>query len=461
MGGSNDVDKTGPASAAAERAGQGGSRILALDAARAFALLLGVLYHAAESFCEDYAFAYVQDVSTGQLASWFMLVSHSFRLELFFLLAGFFAFVVVRRKGTWEFARTRLVRLGIPFVAGWFLIHPPLAAALGLGAGSMRGDLNVTADLQEGFWRAFTEPRTIYRRSHLWFLYYLLLITAMVLAARTMLRRHPGLADRVMSTGDAWFGRLLRASGSLPVLVVATMTILLTMRHWGVDTPNQSLRPYLPALALYGGFFAFGWMVGRQPAVLEPFTRVSPALVGAAAAGITGSLLLIRLKPVGDAEAHAWTRVAFTGCYAVMMWSLLRLTIGFFLRVFPSATHDSPCRHTHPWVHYLADSSYAIYLAHFPLVIALQALVAAIPVHWGIKLVFIFGITMAVLLPIYDVLVRPTLIGKILNGRRKPSVLVSAWTMRIEPEGERDSVGMASASGTDVDVETVPGLPPK
>jgi peptidoglycan/LPS O-acetylase OafA/YrhL len=202
-------------------------------------------------------------------------------------------------------------------------------------------------------------------------------------------------------------------------------------------------------------------MVGRQPAVLEPFTRVSPALVGAAAAGITGSLLLIRLKPVGDAEAHAWTRVAFTGCYAVMMWSLLRLTIGFFLRVFPSATHDSPCRHTHPWVHYLADSSYAIYLAHFPLVIALQALVAAIPVHWGIKLVFIFGITMAVLLPIYDVLVRPTLIGKILNGRRKPSVLVSAWTMRIEPEGERDSVGMASASGTDVDVETVPGLPPK
>ena len=61
-----------------------------LDATRAFALVLGVVFHASLSFLPFYIGWAVQDVSTNIVTGGFATISHSFRLEVFFLLAGFF-----------------------------------------------------------------------------------------------------------------------------------------------------------------------------------------------------------------------------------------------------------------------------------------------------------------------------------------------------------------------------------
>ncbi len=61
-----------------------------LDAVRAFALLLGVLFHAAESFGPDNHYWAIVDCSPSQVLEDIRLL-HSFRMETFFLIAGFFA----------------------------------------------------------------------------------------------------------------------------------------------------------------------------------------------------------------------------------------------------------------------------------------------------------------------------------------------------------------------------------
>ncbi|MEN9402089.1 MAG: hypothetical protein RL091_792, partial [Verrucomicrobiota bacterium] len=116
------------------------ARLDYLDATRAFALVLGVVFHASLSFVPFFMGWAVQDVSTSQLAANFLLVSHSSRMALFFLLAGFFSQGMLQRRGLGAFLGTRVVRIGVPFAAGWFLLRPLMISGWVIGAASLRGD---------------------------------------------------------------------------------------------------------------------------------------------------------------------------------------------------------------------------------------------------------------------------------------------------------------------------------
>ena len=87
------------------------SRLDYLDATRAFALVLGIVFHACLSFMPVFTGWAVQDISTSPLVAIFMTVSHSFRMETFFLLAGFFSHLTFHRKGAGEFVRSRVLRI--------------------------------------------------------------------------------------------------------------------------------------------------------------------------------------------------------------------------------------------------------------------------------------------------------------------------------------------------------------
>src|SRR5215472_8994714 len=91
------------------------SRLEYLDATRAFALVLGVVFHASLSFMPLFMGWAVQDVSTSPLVAKFMTVSHSFRMETFFLLAGLFSHLTYHRKGAGAFVRSRVLRIVVPY----------------------------------------------------------------------------------------------------------------------------------------------------------------------------------------------------------------------------------------------------------------------------------------------------------------------------------------------------------
>ena len=151
------------------------NRLNYLDAVRAFALLLGIVFHASLSFVPVFIGWAVMDISTSSSILGFILVSHSFRMELFFLIAGFFSHMTFHRKGASNFIGSRLIRIAIPFVAGWFILRPLIVSSWVMGGESMRGEVNIVNGLRMGFQSLGQLPKDFLTGTHLWFLYYLLI----------------------------------------------------------------------------------------------------------------------------------------------------------------------------------------------------------------------------------------------------------------------------------------------
>jgi peptidoglycan/LPS O-acetylase OafA/YrhL len=189
-----------------------------------------------------------------------------------------------------------------------------------------------------------------------------------------------------------------------------------------MDTPDKSLFPHWPVLIVYSGFFTLGWLLHRQTGLMERFARLTS---GRIAIGILSIVVTTVLSPYQADPGHAHIgliRAAFTFSYAIMMWSLVFLSIGLFKRFF-----DKP----RMLVRYIAESSYWLYLIHLPIVVWLQIAFAEFPLHWLIKLVAISFLTIGISLVLYDLFIRSTLIGGILNGRKRQCALFSWGSQSI------------------------------
>lgn len=396
-----------------------GNRLDFLDATRAFALVLGVIFHASLSFMPVFIGWAVQDVSTSSVVPKLAVVSHAFRMETFFLMAGFFGHLTRQRQGPARFVRSRLVRLLVPFVVGWFLLRPLLVSGWIMGNASLRGDVEVRAALLGGIQSLSTLPAGIFTGSHLWFLYYLAMITALTLAARRLLAATGSLGNPLLRSADAVVAWLAASPYGLVILAMPTAAVLWFMTSWGMDTPDKSLRPHLPALAIYGAFFVLGWMLGRQPGFINQFARLTPGRWLLAGIGIAAVLGLGNIEGNPAHRHYVAAHAAYAIGYALTMWTLVFLTLGVFRKL---VQRPNAC------VRYIADSSYWMYLIHLPLVIWLQVAVAELPLNWSLKLAIISSVTIAISLFTYDLFVRSTFLGQVLNGRRRHRVLPS-WML--------------------------------
>lgn len=406
-------------------------RLHYMDAVRAFALTLGVIFHASISFNPTIFGWAVTDVSTGPAAGVLFTVSHSFRMALFFLIAGFFGHMTYHRKGIRTFLASRGLRLALPFVVFWFLLRPFLISGFDFGWASMRGESDLRASLTAGF-ATFNElPQGLFVQSHLWFLYYLMLITLIVTAGRTLLSLS-GLYSVLTTWADAATHWLATSRFMIPVLAVPAALALWHMQVWGMETPDKSLVPVLPVLAIYGTAFGLGWILHRQPHLVAELSRITFTRAVVAVASAAAAILLSGIQYDPSHPQYALARAGFCAVYGFMIVSFLFLTLGLFRRFI---------RQAQPGVRYLADSSYWMYLIHLPIVIWLQILVAELPLHWSLKLVAISLATIAFCLLTYDLLVRPTLVGRVLNGRIRPSMLYEALTAMTTRSDEKQAKG--------------------
>jgi peptidoglycan/LPS O-acetylase OafA/YrhL len=168
---------------------------------------------------------------------------------------------------------------------------------------------------------------------------------------------------------------------------------------FGPDTPFGLLpQPHL--LAFYGCFYFFGAATfaaeGMQTRLGDRWRVLLPAAAVLFGAGVA----TIGLRPAAAALQPAYA------------WAMSVGLIGLFHRSFP---------HPSGQVAWLADAAYWMYLAHVPLVLAAQLVVRDWPLPGGVKFLLMFAAVTAVLLVTYAWCVRPTLIGRILNGPRPPA----------------------------------------
>ena len=384
-------------------------RLHGLDAVRGFALLAGVVLHAAMSFLPGFGatgWPIIDNSPSATLGLTFYVI-HIFRMTLFFVVAGLFGRLLMEREGVRGFVRNRAKRIVLPMVAFWIVVMPLMIGAIVWGAYKTSGGQPPPPP-------SLPNDPLWFPLGHLWFLYVLVWLYAGTLLVRAAIDRLDrggrlrGLGDRVIrAVASSWWGVILLAAP----LAIALATYAGWSPWLGIPTPDQRLVPNLPALVAFGTAFAFGWLVHRQIDVLRTWERrwVVHAVLAVAFSAIC-------LTAGGDASAFAqraqasWTAL-YAASYAAAVWSWSLALLGAGLRFFATA---SPVRR------YIADSSYWIYLMHLPLVFYLQVAVQDLPLHWSVKFPLILGVALVLLFASYHYLVRPTFIGALLNGRRYP-----------------------------------------
>ncbi|HAN84515.1 MAG TPA: hypothetical protein DCQ59_14905, partial [Verrucomicrobiales bacterium] len=223
---------------------------------------------------------------------------------------------------------------------------------------------------------------------HLWFLHYLLWLLAIFLPIALLARNFKGRLPDF----------LIGVPGCLVWLIPLTWWFQTLMPGEFGPTTAVGFVPWPPLLGYYAIFFFFGAMCFGRGIWEEKVGRYWPLwFVFSLVLGLWGMVLVEK-----GGDAVPWLASGFA-------WTTIIAMMGFF-RAFLNQGN--------PKVRYLSDSAYWLYLAHVPLMIAVQILISGWEIPLIIKLVIVIGGVTAVLLVIYEFAIRYTWIGAILNGRK-------------------------------------------
>ena len=383
-------------------------RLHALDAIRAAALLLGIVLHACLSFVPGIGPELwpIRDTQKSATLSVSVFVIHTFRMSVFFLMAGLLTRALFHREGFFAFWRNRAARILAPLALGWVLCLVLIAGVVLWAVARANG-----GQLPDPLPKSMTEVAPNFM--HLWFLYLLLWLYAIVLAGRFALQavdrnaRMVAFADHVLRRAVS--SRVGPLALAIPV-GVAFFLIDDWVRLMGVPTPAYTLVPPAVPTFIYTYVFVIGWMLDRQRHLLNQLAQrwlfnfvlgLAGALVCLYLVGPEASLAVVGGEPDKPVYAAAYG-------IALIGWTLAFVGAGMKFLSKQSAI-----------VRYVSDASYWMYLAHLPLIMALQTALMLADLHWAIKFFLINAASYALLLATYHYWVRSTWVGLMLNGRRR------------------------------------------
>ena len=245
---------------------------------------------------------------------------------------------------------------------------------------------------------------TIQRFFHLWFLWFLLWLVAGFAIVAWMVDRRPD----THAEGQAGWPRWVMWS-MIPLTIVPQLYMGGggAFPVFGPDT-SDGFVPLPHVLAYYATFFAFGALMyrrrGRSGRLLvdtigRPWWLFLPV-----------SFLIV--LPAGlvftfEEEVFSWPVASVL--QVAYAWGMCFGLMGLF-RVLLAVERRG--------VRYLSDSSYWLYLAHLPVVVAAQAVVRDWNLPAEVKFVTISVAVTVLLLLTYQLFVRYTPIGTMLNGRK-------------------------------------------
>ena len=386
-----------------------------MDGLRAGTMIVGIFFHAALSFMDSPIFSWpVQDRSHHWLVDLAVWAVRGFSMQVFFLVAGFFAHFLHHRYGPLGFIRHRLVRIVVPFVAG-VLILVPIVHSLwiyGVYKSTILG-ANLTP------WQAISDHfgSGEYIRKlgpvHLWFLYYLMFFYAGMMLGTAVMGRLVGRP--ALEQVDRAFRWIVRTPWKPVIMAVPTTVVFYQMKGPSMgDHPSFTFVPDLSLLLYYGMFFAFGCLLNRQAEILTCFMRYKWRYLACATLSVVTIPTLLSVQSYFDYPDHGWRKLAAVLCTATYSWMMIFGLMGIFVQYLnrPNAL-----------MRYISDSSYWLYLMHLPLVVYLQIVLADTAIPGIIKFFLINLVALTLLWLSYRYVVRYTLIGAILNGKRdRPTV---------------------------------------
>lgn len=367
-------------------------------------MFLGIVLHAGMTFLAFAPLPY-QDPSAHLFYDALFMIIHGFRMQLFFLLAGFFGRLLYQRLGASPFLRQRFYRIGLPLLIGWPMFVLPSILLIFWGATLY--DFPPVSRVERPA-DAHSIPT-----GHLWFLEFLLILYLAAVSVLKIFDKVPSSprGARALHRADQLFTWLLSSPLRIFAFVPFTVLCLWNGPIWGEsEQPGIKLIPELRAVLHYSLFFCVGWILHRLPSILTKFQSSLPFTFLVAAFAILTHLALLDLNPPPETPNYLLLKIISLISSATYAWAMTFGMTGLFLR-FGNAENSR--------LRYLADASYWCYLAHLPLVLLLQIILLPWLIPGPLKILLIISIAMAILLFLYEYRVRYTWVGKILNGPRE------------------------------------------
>jgi glucan biosynthesis protein C len=375
-------------------------RLHYMDNLRAIVMILGVFFHAALAYSpmvqqiwmsSDVHNHYVVDVIGNFL--------HVFRMPLFFVVAGFFASMLIERRGMAKMMKNRALRVGLPFVIFWPLVTLGIVYPLLWAANNIENPspvLQFVAYMQNVPDAPAPPPTT----SHLWFLYYLMFFYLLTWVARQ-------LPLQVLTKKIADLHPLV-AGLLLPIALLPGLSLAIVP----YPAPDKFL-PELWAFGFFGLFYAYGYVLYKSKGIITRYEQWWPLFLSVAILAYLPMMMLAPEVVTFQSQAPSWPqRMGLMLCIAYISVSMS--IVGLVLaKKFLDVRFG--------FMRYMADASYWIYITHLPIVLVIQYLL--LDKDFGLIIEFLissFG-TLIICTVSYTLFVRATPIGWLLNGRRKPA----------------------------------------
>ncbi|AXG70321.1 glucans biosynthesis protein C [Kordia sp. SMS9] len=382
------------------------ARIHSLDSLRAIMMMLGLVLHSALTYnVTDHGDVWsLKDPESTHIATDFLiLMIHSFRMPIFFLIAGFFGAMLFYERSPKRMIHNRIARIIFPFIVFLILLAPMLDFSFGFSSQTLNGEENALQNALQPFSNFyFYIPKST---SHLWFLYYLIFCTAFAVVLALCLKKTPKITSQIKTIGNWIFPKPL-----IRMLFFAGMTfVMLTILQTPMVASSTSLTPDAHTFIYYVFFYLIGWILYKCKQHLHTIRKFDWfATISAIILVVTQGFIIqyadMDLKP----NTNSPLLIAFS---AFTVWLFIFGITGLFIRY--GSKHSKRMR-------YISDASYWVYLIHLPLTALFPLTVWKLPIGAIPKFLLVTTATTIVCFVTYHYCVRNTFIGKFLNGRKYP-----------------------------------------
>jgi len=354
-------------------------RIHGMDALRGIAMWLGVVLHAVIAYQIDPRGGWPNDIYSSEIMDWVYSYLHAFRMPLFFFVAGFFARFLIQKVKIKAFLIHRTKRILVPFILSALLIVPLCGYIFSIHRLLMNGYYeNIILE-------AIPESLQWTGLYHIWFLYYLLMLYGILIVYIQVFSRYINIPKNVTETG-----------------FFVTTILLFSIQYFfygGYVEPWTGIFPKPGQILYYGYFFGLGYIIFFNIDFLFQNRKLRFFYI------LIGIIIIFIIRNYFSGMPY-WL---FSLLVSLQTNLLLLGHLSFFVHIFKKESN---------WVRYFSDASYWFYLIHLPIVVSLQLLLLYFDTSVWFKVTLVIGITTLISIISYEYLVRYSVVGNMLNGKK-------------------------------------------
>lgn len=376
------------------------TRIYGLDVLRGVAMTLGIFLHSTIAYKKGYHYgewAFDPEFKS-YFFDWIYIWINSFRMQVFFLLAGFFAHLLIKKIGIFPFTKNRMKRVALPLLLSYFTILPLTLLPYLYVLYARDGD--PWQPLSDFFVNFFT-LRAHSGFMHLWFLQHLVIYYSITIGFVILYQKF--LSERIFSVFPS--GKI----SSRGFLILTVFLIGGISQLFSTPLPNiwTGFIIPIPQFLYYGAFFILGWLLEMNRDLFFSFKVSYKSWL---IAGTLISFVALYLSNIYVAlPSFSMEHVGLKSLFAIQTVLLTLGFIGFFTEEFKNPSGF--------WK-YIADSSYWVYLIHMPIVFGAQIFLINSDVPGILRFPIVVLVSILISFLSYHYLVRYTWIGYMLNGKR-------------------------------------------